>query len=776
MRRCRAVRCSLALAVQCALVGLSLNEETVQGPTSPKELLPGPENIVHDRLQAWRKRRQDHEQAGEVYDSDLHRRGTPRFHEITSERLCTLEDLQQYKTDTDCVRGRVLETSERSNWSRTGKHVWNADEIVGYLKEYPQRAYFSRLFCEGGFRVGMEIGVAGGRFSEHFLIDNAELDHWTWYMMEPFPSALKKRLKTGGGWNDVDSNVNWHFRNIGKNANKILIEKRSDDPTLLHTLRDHSFDFLYLDGDHTYETVKYELLHFYSKVRPGGVMAGHDYCNYGESPNLKCPGCDDVPRCGTYTYLKPGREGQRAASQDAVVRAVQEFMQMHLPNVTLYHTLEDFTRSSLHKDGFDYDLVITSTRNPSWYFVKPSDAMLKASWRHQEDAPIMEGAEAEVWRERDKLRSRREQEEMRGNLHEWRAGLEHWNARRHPEDASVAISFQPPKCVAESATVLPIRFLGLERGVEYLGRVDVYKGGSRLFEHEWPLGNFNGNITIPALSMAALNCPEDCMPLQPVSSGTIRVSVFDQFPGLPEGEALVSTIVKKLEIHSKPNEGWATDASEARMQHSLFPPCCLAQLFIWPAPRFKGLNNQMNQLVSTTALASLLNATVILPTIESNFNSAPGRALKRLNSFSQVASGPDGSFLMPFEWLYDVPFLRARLLNSTDCHVCLMTESEAVEVCHLDLYNTRPMPDYKAMLTPDLFPDDLSHDGQSDHLQSVRARKVWEVSQIQNVSSSSSKLRSALVRPTPFGGHKTPPGSPLISRKSYDWFQSLQKP
>ena len=76
----------------------------------------------------------------------------------------------------------------------------------------------------------------------------------------------------------------------------------------------------------------------------------------------------------------------------------------------------------------------------------------------------------------------------------------------------------------------------------------MYKGGSRLFEHEWPLGNFNGNITIPALSMAALNCPEDCMPLQPVPFGTIRVSLFDRFPGLSEDEALLSTMAQKLEI------------------------------------------------------------------------------------------------------------------------------------------------------------------------------------------------------------------------------------
>jgi hypothetical protein len=37
----------------------------------------------------------------------------------------------------------------------------------------------------------------------------------------------------------------------------------------------------------------------------------------------------------------------------------------------LYHTYENFTRKSLSKDGLDYDLVITTTYNPSWYFIKP---------------------------------------------------------------------------------------------------------------------------------------------------------------------------------------------------------------------------------------------------------------------------------------------------------------------------------------------------------------------------------------------------------------------
>jgi len=38
-----------------------------------------------------------------------------------------------------------------------------------------------------------------------------------------------------------------------------------------------SIDFLFLDGDHTYEVVKKELELWYPKVKIGGTIGGHDY-------------------------------------------------------------------------------------------------------------------------------------------------------------------------------------------------------------------------------------------------------------------------------------------------------------------------------------------------------------------------------------------------------------------------------------------------------------------------------------------------------------------
>lgn len=47
---------------------------------------------------------------------------------------------------------------------------------------------------------------------------------------------------------------------------------------------DGSVDFVFIDADHTYEAVKLDLAAWLPKVKPGGIIAGHDY-NY---PHTGC--------------------------------------------------------------------------------------------------------------------------------------------------------------------------------------------------------------------------------------------------------------------------------------------------------------------------------------------------------------------------------------------------------------------------------------------------------------------------------------------------------
>lgn len=52
---------------------------------------------------------------------------------------------------------------------------------------------------------------------------------------------------------------------------------RNKSESVVTKFNDSEIDVLYLDGDHSYESVKKGLELYYPKVREGGVIGGHDY-------------------------------------------------------------------------------------------------------------------------------------------------------------------------------------------------------------------------------------------------------------------------------------------------------------------------------------------------------------------------------------------------------------------------------------------------------------------------------------------------------------------
>lgn len=60
-----------------------------------------------------------------------------------------------------------------------------------------------------------------------------------------------------------------------KNPNVKYIKSYSDE--YLDLYEDKSFDYVYIDGLHTYEQTKKDLVNWFDKVKSGGVLGGHDY-------------------------------------------------------------------------------------------------------------------------------------------------------------------------------------------------------------------------------------------------------------------------------------------------------------------------------------------------------------------------------------------------------------------------------------------------------------------------------------------------------------------
>lgn len=58
-----------------------------------------------------------------------------------------------------------------------------------------------------------------------------------------------------------------------------IILLNGDSKYVTPVLRPNAFDFVFIDGDHSYSAVEFDIQNTLSLVCSGGVIAGHDYCD-----------------------------------------------------------------------------------------------------------------------------------------------------------------------------------------------------------------------------------------------------------------------------------------------------------------------------------------------------------------------------------------------------------------------------------------------------------------------------------------------------------------
>jgi hypothetical protein len=100
---------------------------------------------------------------------------------------------------------------------------------------------------------------------------------------------------------------------------------------LSELFEDNSLDFVYIDANHTYEGVKEDIKYWYPKVKPGGLLLGHDYL-----PNdMYNDERKDIP---IYLYANNNPDELNYAGMFGVNPAVNEFAEEN--NYTVSQTDE----------------------------------------------------------------------------------------------------------------------------------------------------------------------------------------------------------------------------------------------------------------------------------------------------------------------------------------------------------------------------------------------------------------------------------------------------
>jgi predicted O-methyltransferase YrrM len=141
-----------------------------------------------------------------------------------------------------------------ATFKEEARHGWNSEPDVCQ--------FIGSLIKMNGYKNVLEIGVFEGETSVKMI----------------------EALPIGGKYTGIDINDyrKIDFNKAGKGWNFILGESIK----VLANMPEHHFDFIFVDGDHSWDNILPEFKEIERVIKPGGVIAYHDTIHIADVKNL----------------------------------------------------------------------------------------------------------------------------------------------------------------------------------------------------------------------------------------------------------------------------------------------------------------------------------------------------------------------------------------------------------------------------------------------------------------------------------------------------------
>lgn len=138
----------------------------------------------------------------------------------------------------------------------------------------PYYQFLPSLIRARGYEKGIEIGVfAGGHALS--ILNNTEVTQ----LIGIDPYMMYTKGGVPGGMKDQEDFDCLYFMVIARLENDRYVHFRITSDEAVGSLEAawNKFDFVFIDGLHTYDQVKKDLYNYDKLIRKGGVVACHDY-------------------------------------------------------------------------------------------------------------------------------------------------------------------------------------------------------------------------------------------------------------------------------------------------------------------------------------------------------------------------------------------------------------------------------------------------------------------------------------------------------------------
>lgn len=132
------------------------------------------------------------------------------------------------------------------------------------------RVDLAHFLAKTGAKVGVEVGVAHGKYSEVLMDANPDLKLYGVDPYEVYKGYKDYALQRTFAALMADA----HTR-LDRFPNYEFIRKFSMDA--VKDFEDESLDFVYIDANHADPWVTDDIREWAKKVKPGGIVSGHDY-------------------------------------------------------------------------------------------------------------------------------------------------------------------------------------------------------------------------------------------------------------------------------------------------------------------------------------------------------------------------------------------------------------------------------------------------------------------------------------------------------------------